>query len=128
MIAVIPRFPNDAATSFLAYAEANSLTGYIKDYYGAEGIRSLISAYETGVSCERGVEIALGQELTQLERDWLKAVFGQSKVMETSNEVIEAGTALLPWLAIFGAIFIPMLGFVIMHNRQGHDKTAAEGR
>ncbi len=119
-------FPSDAATSFLAYAEANSLTGYIKEYYGEEGIRNLILAYETGVGCARGVEIALGRELPQLEKDWLKATFDQNKVVETSGKIVEAGTAFLPWLTIFAAVFAPMTGFIILRNWHRHNKPAPE--
>ena len=104
-------FPSDPATSFLAYAEATSLTGYIKDYYGAEGIRNLISAYEQGLECNRGVEVALELDLRQLERDWQKAVFDSA-----TNQFIEASLAFLPWLVIFGAIFSPLVGFVVLRG------------
>ena len=119
-------FPNDTATSFLAYAEANSLTGYIKEYYGLAGIRDLVAAYKTGVGCNRGIEIALGKSLTQLEKDWLKSIFKQNKVIKTSNQIIETGTSLLPWLTIFMAVFAPMAGFMILRSWQGQREPATE--
>ena len=64
-------FPPDEDLAVLAYAQADSLVGYIQSKYGLPGLQSLINAYDQGVSCERGVELSLGITLRELEKDWL---------------------------------------------------------
>lgn len=63
-------FPPDGDLAFLAYAQSDSLIEYIQNKYGLSGLQSLISAYDQGVSCERGVEMSLGITLRELENDW----------------------------------------------------------
>lgn len=70
-------FPPDEDLAVLAYAQADSLVGYIQNKYGLTGLQSLINAYDQGVSCERGVELALGITLRELERDWLLERFNR---------------------------------------------------
>lgn len=118
------RFPSDAATSFLAYAEADSLTAYLLEHYGVEGIRSLISAYETGVGCNRGVEIALEKDLSQLSGEWQAAVLGSRP---NSRQIVEAGRGFLPWLVIFGIVFAPIVGLVIFRGRQDENVEGGDG-
>ena len=110
------RFPSDAAGSFLAYAEANSLTNYIIEHYGKNALRNLVSAYETGVSCNRGVEIALDKNLEELEKEWQNMVLGSGNTPIIGGDIIDAGLGFSPWLVIFGAIFAPLTGFVIFRG------------
>ena len=70
-------FPPDGNLAVLAYAQADSLVGYIQNKYGLPGLQSLINAYDQGVSCERGVELSLGITLRELEKDWLLERFNR---------------------------------------------------
>lgn len=54
----------------LAYAESQSVVTYLQQRYGWSGIRALIEAYTDGLEYSRGLEKALGIDLTTLERDW----------------------------------------------------------
>jgi hypothetical protein len=63
-------FPPDAQTAYLAYAQSGSVVKYIRERYGAQGIRDLLAAYANGASCTSGVQEALGISLNTLESDW----------------------------------------------------------
>jgi hypothetical protein len=41
----------------------------------------MINAYDQGVSCERGVETALGMTLQDLEKEWQRATFGSENFL-----------------------------------------------
>jgi hypothetical protein len=70
-------FPADGDLALLAYAQSDALVQYIQEQYGVSGLQSLINAYDQGVSCERGVEVALGLSLQELETEWLKDTFSR---------------------------------------------------
>ena len=70
-------FPVDSDLARLSYAEADSFVGYIQEEYGVTGLQALIFAYDQGVSCERGVETALGISLENLEKDWKRDTFAR---------------------------------------------------
>jgi hypothetical protein len=63
-------FSPDSQTAFLSYAQSGSVVNYIRERYGAPGIRGLLNAYKNGASCTSGVEEALGISLNTLETDW----------------------------------------------------------
>jgi hypothetical protein len=63
-------FPPDSRTALLAYAQSGSVVKYVRQRYGAQGIRDLLAAYANGASCTSGVEEALGVSLSALEADW----------------------------------------------------------
>jgi hypothetical protein len=63
-------FSPDAQTAYLAYAQSGSVVKYIRERYGAQGIRDLLAAYANGASCTSGVEEALGISLNTLETNW----------------------------------------------------------
>jgi hypothetical protein len=63
-------FSPDSQTALLAYAQSGSVVKYIRERYGAQGIRDLLAAYANGASCTSGVEEALGISLGALETDW----------------------------------------------------------
>lgn len=63
-------FPPDAQTAYLAYAQSGSVVKYVRERYGAQGIRDLLAAYANGASCTSGVEEALDISLNTLEIDW----------------------------------------------------------
>jgi hypothetical protein len=63
-------FSPDPQTATLAYAQSGSVVAFIRETYGAEGIRQLLDAYADGASCTSGVEAGLGVSLRELEADW----------------------------------------------------------
>ncbi|RLC89237.1 MAG: hypothetical protein DRI79_07270 [Chloroflexi bacterium] len=65
----VPFSPN-SRTAFLAYAESASVVQFIRERYGAEGIRTLLAAYANGASCAGGVQEALNISLSGLETIW----------------------------------------------------------
>lgn len=74
-------FPVDSDLALLSYAQSNSLLDYIQREYGVTGIQAMIFAYDQGVSCERGVEVALGTTLEELENDWKQDVFSRGRYL-----------------------------------------------
>lgn len=74
-------FPVDSDLALLSYAQSNSLLDYIQREYGVTGIQAMIFAYDQGVSCERGVEVALGITLEELENDWKQDVFSRGRYL-----------------------------------------------
>jgi hypothetical protein len=65
----VPFSPNPQ-TAFLAYAQSGSVVKFIRERYGARGIRDLLTAYENGASCAGGVQEALDVSLSGLETAW----------------------------------------------------------
>ena len=70
-------FPVDPELARLAYAQSDALVEYIQQEYGLPGLQSLINAYDQGVSCERGVEMAFGINLQTLDQNWQRDTFAQ---------------------------------------------------
>ena len=63
-------FPPDPQIAFLAYAQSGSVVKFIRERYGARGIRDLLTAYSNGASCTAGVREALNVSLSGLETVW----------------------------------------------------------
>ncbi|MFO7943012.1 MAG: peptidase MA family metallohydrolase [Anaerolineales bacterium] len=105
-------FPADQDAVVLAYAESSSLISYIKREFGITGVQALISAYDRGVSCDRGVEIALGQNLRSLEKAWKREMFGGAY-----RELLQAW--LLPVLLVLGVIVILVVGVILLRMYLG---------
>ena len=63
-------FPPNPQTAFLAYAQSGSVVKFIRERYGARGIRDLLTAYRNGASCAVGVQEALNISLSGLETAW----------------------------------------------------------
>ncbi len=95
-------FPVDSDLALLSYAQSNSLLDYIQREYGVTGIQAMIYAYDQGVSCERGVEVALGITLEELEKDWKQDVFSRGRYL---TYIIILSGILLVSLIILG-VFI----------------------
>jgi len=74
-------FPPDPDLALLAYAQSASMLDYIQREYGVTGIQALILGYDQGVSCERGVEVALGLSLDSLEKEWKRDVLSGGKYL-----------------------------------------------
>jgi len=72
-------FSPDPQTATLAYAQSGSIVKFIRERYGAEGIRSLLSSYAHGASCSAGVEQALGLSLRGLDMMWRASIAPSAK-------------------------------------------------
>jgi hypothetical protein len=99
-------FPRDASSALLAYAQSASFTRYLHQQFGASGVDRLMQGYSDGLECSRGVEIAMGSSLNQLERQWREDVLGEDR----------SGTAvqnLLPWLVVALVVLIAPAGLVL---------------
>ena len=98
--------PGDPDQIRLAYAASSSVMSYIMREYGITAVRSLISAYDQGVSCERGVEMALYRSLDTLEREWKRDVFG-------GGVWAAIGGRYLPVLIGVGVLCVAVFGFIV---------------
>jgi hypothetical protein len=94
-------FPTDPDLVQLSYAESYSILSYIRQEYGVAGVQALIAAYDQGVGCDRGVEIALGKSLTQLERKWKQETFYRVR-----NLLIIGGLSVILLLLVAGIAWI----------------------
>lgn len=86
-------FPNDPQRGLLAYAQSASFTRYLYEQFGQIGFNSLMAAYASGMSCERGVAEALGTTLTRLEASWLRENFTDLTIARTFEQYV-------PWLVL----------------------------
>ena len=109
--ALCETFPQDASGAFLAYAEATSFTRYLHQEYGTTGLEDLVNQYSEQVSCERGTEMALGSSLTQLERGWRSAAFGENVTLTTLGD-------LLPWIVLLIVILAVPVGLTFRGMRK----------
>jgi hypothetical protein len=113
-------FPRDASGAFVAYAQATSFTRYLQQQYGSAGLQSLAQAYSEGLSCERGVQTALGSSLTQLERNWRRGAFRE-------NPTLKAAANLSPWLALLVLAVLFPLGLALVGLRKRSTPQAGNG-
>jgi hypothetical protein len=101
-------FPADPELARQAYAQADALVEYIQQEYGLPGLQSLIYAYDQGVSCERGVEMAFGIDLQTLDNNWQRDTFAQ--------DTIRLYIYLLAGLLL--VLILALSGFIIYKKRQ----------
>jgi len=94
-------FPVDPDLALLSYAQADSLVDYLSRQYGLPALQSLIYAYDKGLSCERGVETALGMTLTDLDKEWHMATFGRGRALSLIYFLIVVLLVLVVGLAVF---------------------------
>jgi hypothetical protein len=117
-------FPRDASGAYLAYAQATSFTRFLYRTYGSQGLDSLLQAYQDGLGCTRGVEVAFGASLAQIEREWLSDAFGE-------NPVSGAVSNLTPWLVLSGAVLLAPLVVILLNAagaaRRSRRSQSAEG-
>jgi hypothetical protein len=90
-------FPNDAQRGLLAYAQSASFTRYLYDQFGEPGFNRLMAAYASGMSCEGGIEQALGTKLDRLETGWRSETFKDLTIARIYQEF-------LPWLVLLVVI------------------------
>ncbi|MBL8062403.1 MAG: hypothetical protein JNK32_05250 [Anaerolineales bacterium] len=113
-------FPADSGSAFLAYAQSQSFTTYIRDSFGVSGLSRLISAYSDGFECELGATKALGLPISQLDARWRETVLKQNV----------AGVALRnlsPFILLLALVLIvPLWGAIdLMRQRR---KRAAQSK
>ncbi len=111
IVSLCDTFPRDASGAFLAYAEATSFTRFLYQQYGTTGLEALTRAYADGMSCERGVQTALGSTLTQLERQWRREAFREDVLLKALRN-------LSPWLIILVLALIVPLGLTLAGTRR----------
>ena len=97
-------FPVDEKLALLAYAQSDALVEYIQQEHGLPGLQSMIFAYDQGVSCERGVEVALGLTLQDLEQEWQRDTFSRGTYLMFIY--ILAGLLLVMVFALAGFILL----------------------
>jgi hypothetical protein len=99
-------FPPDSNTAFLSYAQSGSVVQFIREQYGAQGIRALLDAYANGASCASGVQDALNTSLSKLETTWRASLEPQTPWQALAEQAsVWAGLWLLSLL-----VALPMLG------------------
>ncbi len=99
-------FSPDSRTAFLSYAQSGSVAHFIRERYGARGIRALLDAYANGASCGSGVEEALSTSLHGLETAWRASLEPQTRWQALFPQVgVWVGLWLLSLL-----VALPMIG------------------
>ena len=100
-------------SAFLAYAESQSFTNYLRGQYGVDGLLNLANVYANGMDCERGPERAFGVSLAKLERDWHSKMLGQSNMMSALG-------SFAPYLLLlFVVLFFPLIGAISSRKKRG---------
>jgi hypothetical protein len=108
-------FPADSGSAFLAYAQSQSFTTYIRDSFGTSGLARLMDAYNEGFSCELGATQALGVPLSELDKRWRETVLGQ-------NVVGVAFRNLSPFLLLLLIVLVvPIWGAIDMLRQRRKD-------
>lgn len=113
------RFPSSASEALLAYAESTSLVRYLSQQYGRSSIDRLLSAYTDGQTCEIGAQTALGKPLSQIEREWRQASFGE-------NALLAAFRKMLPFLSLLALMTLPLLVSALLRSRGGAQEQSTE--
>lgn len=88
-------FPAAGQAALNAYAQSNSLVGYIIETWGQEGVARLLAAYAGGVSDNEAVQEALGVSLDELDRAWL-GTYGVESPTFASLTLPEVAAAVVP--------------------------------
>jgi hypothetical protein len=99
-------FSPDPRTAILSYAQSASVVRYIRETYGAEGIRRLLSAYADGASCTSGVEEALDVSFNKLENNWRISLEPEARWRALMDQV---GVWVGLWLLSL-VLVVPMIG------------------
>lgn len=99
-------FPPNPQTAFLAYAQSGSVVKFIRERYGARGIRDLLAAYRNGASCAVGVQEALNVSLSGLETTWQVSLEPKAPWRAIAEQV---GVWVSLWLLSL-LVVVPMIG------------------
>lgn len=95
----------------LSYAESASLVRYILDRWGSAKMKSLLSAYRDGATCEGGVQRELNVSLLELQTDWQRDVLNSNP---TTNFLRNA----VPWLVIFVPVALIIALFIFVPKQK----------
>jgi hypothetical protein len=106
-------FSPDPRIAVLSYAESASVVQFVRQRYGADGIRMLLSAYADGASCTSGVEEALEVSLGKLENDWRISLEPEARWRMWADEV---GVWIGLWLLSL-IVAVPMIGGIRRRGR-----------
>jgi hypothetical protein len=99
-------FPPDFQTALLSYAQSGSVVQFIREQYGAKGVRDLLAAYRDGASCTVGIQEALNVSLRDLETEWQASLEPQAPWRALVKPVgVWVGLWLLSLL-----VAVPMIG------------------
>jgi len=105
-------FPPGLQTAFLAYAQSGSVVQFIRERYGAGGVRALLAAYANGASCTGGVQEALNVNLSDLEAAWRASLEPQAPWRASVEQIaVWVGLWLLSLL-----VAVPMIGGIRRHR------------
>jgi hypothetical protein len=110
-------FPRDVSNALLAYAQSASFTNYLHQRFGKSGILALVQNYSNGLSCERGVEAALGKSMAQLERQWRSDTFSENGLSTGLGNM-------LPWLVLPALVIGIPLVLALLKGRKNKQKSA----
>jgi hypothetical protein len=105
-------FSPDPGTAFLSYAQSSSVVQFIRERYGAEGIRALLAAYANGASCAGGVQEALNISISGLETAWRASLEPQTPWRVWMDQI---GFWVALWLLSLLLAF-PMIGRLRRHQ------------
>ncbi|UCC63156.1 MAG: hypothetical protein JSV36_20860 [Anaerolineae bacterium] len=97
-------FPYGDDQARLAYAQSTSVVRFIRENYGHSAIGKLVAVYSNGIPCQRGVNLALGTSLSNLESQWRKSLGAQSKSAVLLRRA-------MPWLLLL-LVSLPLLVLV----------------
>lgn len=106
--------PRETAGAFQAYAQSDSFVRYLQRKYGASGLRALMEKYQNGMGCTEGVEAALGEPLSQVEKMWQQEVLG-------INQTDLVMGNLSPYLML-GLLLIVPAAFALFPVRSGDEE------
>jgi hypothetical protein len=99
-------FSPDPRRAVLSYAQSASVVRFVREQYGADGIRRLLSAYADGASCKSGVEEALDVDFNRLESAWRVSLRPEARWRAWVDQVdVWIGLWLLSLL-----VAVPMIG------------------
>jgi hypothetical protein len=105
-------FPTEEEAARLAYAQSASLVNYIREEYGRQAIRDLVTAYSEDVSCEAGVNRVLGKSLKGLESAWIAHLSRQGEIVMALND---SAVWIAFWL-LTALVALPFVGMFRSRN------------
>ena len=105
-------FPSDPPQALLAYAQSASFTGFLYEEFGKQGFNRMMAAYASGLSCEQGIEEALGSNLESLEESWQSSSFAGVTLGIAFREM-------LPWLLLLVVVLaVPLIMVAVVIKKR----------
>jgi hypothetical protein len=78
-------FTEDPDKANLAYLQSKSIVSYLVETYGREKMRALLTAFNQGYHYDNALQLALGVQLEELERDWRASVGASELPLPTAG-------------------------------------------